>query len=78
MIQYELLCLCRRTCKRFGVYLLDHILKYEIENRISHNLGVHPKQMPVKNVHKEAERAQRQPGLIGFVKISVALPFFWN
>src|SRR5262249_28363051 len=78
MIQYELLSLCRRTCKRFRVYLLDYIPKYEIENRVSHNPGIHRNKISIENMHKETERAQGELGLIDIVKTLVADSSFWN
>src|SRR5215471_15563810 len=78
MIQYELLCLRRRASKRLGKYLLDYVLKYEIEDHVSHNRRIHRNKIPIENMHKEAERTQGELGLIDFVKILVAEPPFWH
>ena len=78
LIQYKLLCLCRRACKGLRIYRLDDVSKYEIEDHVSHNLGIHRDKKSIDSMHKEAERTQGEPGLIDIAKILVAESSFWN
>ena len=78
LIQYKLLCLCCRACKGFRIYRLDHVSKYEIEDHVSHYLGIHRDKKSIESMHKEAERTQGELGLIDIVKILVAESPSWN